>query len=150
MVERGGHGEPAEAVALRVHLVARIAEDRDLHRRIIEAREFEFGIEGVPRRILQGEGFAVGGLEIGAHRLPPRRILDDHEAPGLAEADRRGKAGGGEKPIHRLGWQRVATKSPHVPPPGEEVGEGIAGGGGKARGVHAALVVGFWSGRKPP
>jgi hypothetical protein len=118
---RFGHGARTEAMALLGRL---IAKDRELDRRIAQARELE---PGVKRRALAGvvaERVVVGRLEIGPDRRAARLIIHAHEPGRLAIADRRGERGEVEElGQHRLVRRFLGAKMPHVAAPGEKVGE---------------------------
>ena len=118
------HGARAEAVALLGRLVTK---DRELDRRIVEARKLK---PGVKRRLFAGIGaerVAVGRLEIGPDGRAARVVVDAHEAGRLAIADRRRE---------RRRGRRVRPASPHpalvgaemadVAPPRQKLAEGCS------------------------
>ena len=83
-----GHGGAAEAGAF---FGGAVGEDGEVAGGFIEAGEFEAGVEGGATGGLAGEGSGVAGFEAGADCGAAGGVVDEDEAPGLAETD-----GGGE------------------------------------------------------
>src|SRR5512135_3318647 len=59
-------------------------------------------------------------LETLADRRPPSRIVDDHEAPRLAQTYRGRKTSDVDQTIDRARWQHLALEPPDVATPLQE------------------------------
>src|SRR5215469_13163872 len=134
------HGAPAEPMAARGRPVA---EDGEMMRRLAQALELQGCIAfGEIARVV-GARLCVAGAELGHDRGAARGIIDQHEPPRLAQADRRGKAGSGDEARERTLRQRLAAKAPHVAPPGKQRCQLLAERAveiGRRAGYHGALA----------
>ena len=76
------------------HLGRAVGKNRHLAGRLGKAGELELGISGRKIARVRFESNRIGRLERFEHAAPARRIIDDHEAPGLAQAHGRREARG--------------------------------------------------------
>src|SRR5262249_46821126 len=68
----------------------------------------------------------VTGLEVLDDLLAAARVVHHHEAPGLAQSNRRAAASDADVPFQRSVGQRIGTKAAHIPPPTEELQQASA------------------------
>src|SRR5882672_873879 len=97
-----------------------------MQRRLVEPGELEPGIMRRAALAIIGERLCVAGGKIRAHCFAAPLVLDDDEAPGLAEADRRREAGERDQSLERTLLRPPAAKAPDVAPPGQEIAELVA------------------------
>ena len=98
----------------------RVGENREVARRLVQPGELQAGImPGALGGLLSQRG-GVAMEEILAHRRAPRRQIDQHKPPGLAQTDRWRETGKADEPLDRSVGQRVAAEPPHITPPGEQ------------------------------
>ena len=107
----------AETMTLPGHGVS---EHRQLAGRPIQTGKLQARIVPGPFGGLHGQCGGVAVEEIAAQCGATRRQIDQHEAPGLAQTDRRSEAGKSDQPLDHSLRQRVAAKPSHVATPGEQ------------------------------
>ena len=94
-----------------------------MDRRFLEAGELQPGIVRLLLALIAGQRLLVGVGEAFHDREPPFGRVHVHEAPGLAEPNRRRMAGDFNQRIDSLACDRIGPKAPHVAPPQHEVAE---------------------------
>jgi len=98
-----------------------VGENSEMARRLAQAGELQRGVAGRQIAVIGAERLGVSDLEIVEHRLTPPGILDDNEAPGLAEADRGRQARDLDQPLQRPRRQRIGAKSADIAAPAEQL-----------------------------
>ena len=101
-------------------LGSRVGEDREVTRRLVQPGELQAGLMPGALGRLPSQRGSVAMQEILAYRRAPRRQIDQHEPPGLAQTDRWRETGKPDKPLDRSLGQRVTAEPPHIAPPGEQ------------------------------
>src|SRR6516165_401285 len=119
------HGVTPEAVALRGR---RIGEHRQMTRGVVQARELEPGIRGRALLTLRRERGGVAAFEILSNAEAMGGIVDNDEAPGLAQPHRGGKTRELDQALHCPRRQRLASKASDVAAPDEQVAQACAEG----------------------
>lgn len=107
---------------------APVAEDREMHRRLVQPGKLQPGIEAGTLAVIALQRFPVAAHEVLAHRHAGLRRLDQDEAPRLAEPDRRGKAGEIQEMAQDGGVGTVAAEAPDVAPPAQQAFEVVPEG----------------------
>ena len=110
----------SEAVALRGRM---IGENGKVRGRLLQSGELEPCIEARALRSLRGERLRVAGFEIFPDRGPHRAVLDDDEAPRLAQSHRRSKAREFEERFQGAARQWIAPETPDIAAPDQKVAQ---------------------------
>ena len=113
-MQRLGHGLLAEPAAGMRRVVG---EDGEMHRRFLETSQLQLGVDRMLLARIALQRPLVGIAETVDHRLPPLGRVDVHEAPRLAEADRRRMGGDLDHGIDALARDRIAAEAAHVAAP---------------------------------
>ena len=98
-------------------------EDGKLHGRIVKAGELQFRINRSALALVRRKRFGVRRHEIIADRFAPGGVIDEHEAPGLGEADRWRQAGKTQEAFDAARWKRAGEKMPDIAAPNQKFGE---------------------------
>src|SRR6266511_103571 len=114
------HGLTPQPMSLRGRT---IGEHRQVTGRIVQPGKLESGIGGGSFGALRGQGVAVAAFEIFPNGCATAGIVDNHEAPGLTQADRRRQARQMDQALQCAGRQRIAPKASNIPPPHEQVAQ---------------------------
>src|SRR5579883_834394 len=97
-----------------------------MHRRLFQARKLEACVVGLLLALVALQRLVVRLGEAFPYGKPARRIVDLHEPPGLAEADRWRMGGDLDQPVELRRIEGVGTEAPHVAPPQHEIAELVA------------------------
>jgi hypothetical protein len=103
----------------------RFTKDREMARRLAQARQFQPCIESRLVAIVTRERRRVAMVEIIDDRPPPLRRINADETPWLAMADRGREGCEPDKLFDRFGGDGVLPKAPHVAPPAKQIAEQI-------------------------
>ena len=98
-----------------------VGENGEMARRFAQAGELQRGITGRQIAVIGAERLGVAGFEIVQHRLTAPGILDEDEAPGLAEANRGRQARDLDQPLQRARRQRVSAKAADIATPAKQI-----------------------------
>src|SRR5580704_13333902 len=123
IVDHLRHGVAAEAVALGRRA---IGEHRQVTGRLVQAGELELRIEAGAVAALRGERLRVAGCKIPPDGGADRAVLDDDEAPRLAQADGRREAGKLDQRFQGAVRQLIAPEAPDVAAPNEKLAQARA------------------------
>jgi hypothetical protein len=75
---------------------------------------------------IRAECIRVARVELFENGLPPLRIIDDHEAPGLAQPDRGRKASCLDQAVESTARQRLGSEPANVPSPDQKLAQTCA------------------------
>jgi hypothetical protein len=120
IVDHLRHGVAAETVALGRRAVG---EHRQVTGRLVQAGKFELRIEAGAVAALRGERLRIAGREILPDGGAPFAVLDDDEAPRLAQADRWREAGKLDQCFQGAARQRVAAEAPDIAAPDQKLAQ---------------------------
>src|SRR5580700_11662776 len=123
IVDHFRHGTAPEAVTLGRRA---IGEHRQMTRRLIQAGELELRVKAGAIAALRGECLRVAGCEILPDGGAGRGVLDDDEAPWLAQAHGWRQAGKLDQRFQGAARQRIAPKAPDVAAPDEKLAQARA------------------------
>ena len=136
------HGRAAEAVADVARLVR---EHGEVAGRLFETGQFQCGIARGAFAGVTVQRIGVACLEVVDHVAASCGILNDNEAPGLAQADRGRETGGLDQAIDGAGRQRIGAEAAHVAAPHEQLAQVLTEGV-----VELDHEISLPSGRMPP
>src|SRR5215470_1530660 len=117
------HCAAAKAVTLRG---GAIGKDREMNGRFVQSSELESGVKAGALRRLRAQSLRIACRKIFANSGAARPILDNDEAPGLAQADRRSKASQFDQALEHAVRQRIGPETADVPPPQQKIAQARA------------------------
>ena len=103
-----------------------IGEHGEMNRRFGQPGELEPGVKAGALRRLRVQGLRITCREIFANSGATRLILDNDEAPRLAEAHRRSKASQFDQALQHARRQRIGPETADVPPPQQQIAQARA------------------------
>ena len=116
-----------------------VGEHGEMHRRFLEAGKLQPGIDRLLLPGIAGQRPLVGVGEAFHDRKPSFGRVHMHEAPGLAQPDRRRMARDLEQRVDALARDGIGAKAPDVAPPQHEIAE-LRAEGGVERRCHACRL----------
>src|SRR5580704_1826582 len=123
IVDHLRHGVAPKAMALRRRA---IGEHRQMAGRFIQAGELELCVKAGAAAALRGERLRIAGCEILPNGGAGRGVLDDDEAPWLAQAHGWREAGKLDQRFQGAVRQRIAPEAPDIAAPDEKLAQARA------------------------
>ena len=120
IVDHFRHGAAPEAMALRRRS---IGKHRKVAWRLFQTGKLQSRVETGTFVILRSQCLGIAAFKIAPDGSAPRCIVDNHEAPRLAQAHRRSKTRQIDKGFDCAVGQRIATKAPNVAPPQQKLAQ---------------------------